>query len=212
MPCPINIPGPCFCSYSAGRIGDTVNPWLDEAGFVDKMAHWIWAVPDSYQNVPFHRTYSFMRTYNNPSSSPVWATVHCIVDNWGFFYLNGQLIGTIENVGWYPPAMAGPQPREYPKFDVFLQPGRNVFVFACYNTPQDWWGTESPAALAVAVTSGSTVLFHSDPDWIFAHGQCFGDGGSCQVGVVTMLLACAHSCGNVHASMLLILPKQVPAC
>jgi len=144
--------GPVQNVFSLGPFG--MAPWGSTSNFTDPAAQWIWATAGAAADAETYIEYRFQYIYNNPTGKIIRATVHVIADNVGFVFLNDETVGKTSG-GW--------KSFNYPKFNVTIQPGSNLFEFPSENVGSNL----NPAGILVAVKDDESkaVLFRSDASW-----------------------------------------------
>jgi len=154
------VSGPKLESYTpvnvCGPMG--MGPWgYFGAGSIDANgASWIWYTPnaqnDAPNNVGAPMTLIYNFIYNG--STYVNANVNGACDNKASVYLNGQLIGNIEN-GW--------SDAKVPSFPITIAPGNNYISAAVENAG-------GPAGFILSVQDPQkNFLFSTNADWKYTN-------------------------------------------
>lgn len=96
-------------------------PWGTQSQFAAPEASWIWGPGSSS-----HPSWVFFTRFRNNSKLALPTTLHIIADQYGIAYLDGELVGTINQNGWVSP--------EYSKFSLVISPGEHVLIVYVENT------------------------------------------------------------------------------
>ena len=152
--------GPNMASYTpvnvCGPMG--IGPWGNfGSGSIDTNgASWIWYTPNAQNDAPNNLGAPMTLIYNfiYNGSTYVNANVNGACDNKASVYLNGQLIGNIEN-GW--------SDAKVPSFPITIAPGNNYISAAVENAG-------GPAGFILSVQDPQkTFLFSTNADWKYTN-------------------------------------------
>lgn len=121
-------------------------PWGSQSQFAAPEASWIWGPGSST-----HPSWVFFTRFRNNSKLEITATLHIIADQYGVAYLDGELLGTINENGWMSP--------EYSKFSTMLTPGDHVLIVYVENL------LGLGGLLAAMIPSEGKPLTFTDASW-----------------------------------------------
>ena len=114
------------------------------------VSYYIWNESGAEANAAPFLPIIFLYTYNNTTDSNISAVLTLIADDYCKWFLNGSQVNTSTSYGWPSAGFTGGVPT-----NITLVPGKNKFVFCCYNGG-------GPAGFVAQCVANSAVLFNTN--------------------------------------------------